>query len=131
MLYIIYGRQNMSYKERIQYNIMNTFSIKHSYSVKGVAILLLLFYHLFASKYEVLAMGVNYEPFPLETFRILANFGHICVAIFVFMTAFGISRGLFDQQELTPYKAYSQATKRFLKLMADYLFLFLSVNILW
>ena len=131
MLYSIYGRQNMSYKERIQYNIMNTFSIKHSYSVKGVAILLLLFYHLFASKYEVLAMGVNYEPFPLETFRILANFGHICVAIFVFMTAFGISRGLFEQQELTPYKAYSQATKRFLKLMADYLFLFLSVNILW
>lgn len=110
---------------------MNTFSLKHSYNVKGVAILLLLFYHLFNNPYEVLAMEVNYAPFPFEGFLTFSQFGNICVSIFVFMTAYGISRGLFSQQELTPHKAYSQAAKRFFKLMADYLILFLSVNVLW
>lgn len=110
---------------------MNTFSPKHSYSVKGFAILLLLFYHLFSSQYELLVMEVNYFPFPLEGFLTFSRFGNICVAVFVFMTAFGISRGLFDQSDFTPYKAYSQATRRFFKLMADFFIMFLSVNLLW
>ena len=110
---------------------MNTFSPKHSYSVKGAAILLLLFYHLFHNQYEVLAMEVNYSPFPLTSFLTFARFGNICVSVFVYMTAFGISRKLFSQQDFTPHKAYSQAARRFFKLMADFFFLFLSVNLLW
>ena len=113
------------------YNIMNSFSIKNSYNVKGVAILLLLLYHLFSGQYKIMLMEVNHFPFSLDSFRTFSEFGHICVAIFVFMTAFGISRGLFTQQEHTLNKAYSQATNRFFSLMMDYIAVFLSVNFLW
>ena len=110
---------------------MKFFNLKHTYSVKGVAILLLLFYHLFSNPYEVLAMEVNYSPFPQSMFLTFAQFGNVCVAVFVFMTAFGISRGLFNQQDFTTHQAYAQANHRFFKVMTDFFIVFLSANLLW
>ena len=110
---------------------MKTFTPKNTLSVKGFAILLLLFYHLFNNQYEVAAMEVTYTPFPLSGFLTFAAFGNICVAVFVFMTAFGISRGLFLQPDLTPRKTYSQATHRFFRLMLNFFAVFLSANLLW
>lgn len=112
------------------------FTKKHSNFVKGLAILLLLAYHLFESEELIVSMQVNHTPFPLEDFLRFTSFGNVCVSVFVFLTAFGIATGLFSQRNtLSPdlfwKTAYSQAAKRFFRLMLNFALLYLSVNLLW
>lgn len=107
------------------------FTKEHSLVVKGLAILLLLMYHLFENEQLISSMEVNYSPFPLSGFLMFTGFGNICVAIFVFLTTFGIATGLFAQEELSIKQAYNQAVRRFLVLAANFAVLFVSVNLLW
>lgn len=107
------------------------FSIKSSLIVKGVAILFLLNYHLFGEAGIVAELGVDYRPFPLEIFLTLARFGNISVAVFVFLTAYGITKGLQGQEGIGAQDMYRQAVRRMLKLMANFFALFLSVTLLW
>lgn len=108
------------------------FSKEHSLAAKGLAILLLLTYHLFENEILVTSMDVVYGPFSLQTFLMFTRFGNICVSIFVFLTSFGIATGLTAQKELPPLSdAYKQAGRRFVTLMANFAALYLSVNLLW
>ncbi len=111
--------------------MQNVFDKEKSKEVKGFAILMLLAYHLFESAELVNSTGVNYSPFPLEGFLTFAGFGNVCVSVFVFLTAYGISTGLWNQEGLTIGIAYKQAAKRFLRLLLQFLALFISVNVLW
>ncbi len=108
-----------------------TFTVKNTNMAKGFAILLLLLYHLFETEELVASLGVNYAPLSLNTFLMFSRFGNICVAVFVFLTAFGISNGLMAQGEITIKETYAQAAKRLTKLMANFAVLYLSVNLLW
>lgn len=96
---------------------------------KGVAICLMIFYHLFGTK-EMLE-GVIHGPLSDEAFMRLAGFGNICVGIFVLITAYGISKGIFADSEMTLRKAYDKAGKRFGKLMLSFFIFYLSVIIVW
>lgn len=112
------------------------FTKNHSNMAKGLAILLLLFYHLFENEELIVSLEVNHAPFSRQGFLLFSGFGNICVSVFVFLTAFGISTGLFSQKEtlsedLFWKKAYSQAAKRFLRLMLNFAILYGSVNLLW
>jgi len=107
------------------------FSKEKTWVVKGVAIVLLLMYHLFEHEHLVNAMGVNYSPFPMSVFLMMTGFGNICVAVFVLLTAYGISKGLLACEEISVKGAYEQAVKRFFKLMANFTALYISVNLLW
>lgn len=98
---------------------------------KGLAILLLLTYHLFENETLVTSLNVIYKPFSLSGFLTLTGFGNVCVSIFVFLTAFGIASGLLSQPDVTPAAAYRQAVKRFVILMIHFSVLYLSVNLLW
>lgn len=98
---------------------------------KGFAIMLLLIYHLFETEDLVTSLGVNYAPFSLNSFLMFSGFGNICVAVFVFLTAFGISSGLMAQGEITIKETYAQAAGRLAKLMGNFAVLYLSVNLLW
>lgn len=107
------------------------FKKENSLVVKGFAILLLLTYHLFESEQLVTSMGVDYSPFSLSTFLTFTGFGNICVAVFVFLTCFGIAAGLLAQPALTVQEMYAQAVKRFFRLMKNFAVLYVSVNLLW
>lgn len=130
------------------------FDINHTNMAKGLAIFLLLAYHLFENEALVTAMNVNYAPFPLQAFLLITSFGNICVAVFVFLTAFGIASGLLAQGGfsagksasgqssplsgsvhpaggISPADACRQAARRFLALALQFAALFLSVNLLW
>ncbi len=112
--------------------MQKTFTRDRSFAAKGLAILLLLAYHLFESEDLVTSMGVIYSPFSLNGFLTLTGFGNICVSVFVFLTAYGISTGLFARNEgFCLNGAYRQAAKRFLILMINFLTVYLSVNLLW
>lgn len=112
------------------------FTKAHSNMAKGLAILLLLAYHLFGEKETLVSMGVNHAPFSQEGFLRFSGFGNVCVSVFVFLTAFGIATGLLAQKESLSgpafwEKAYRQAAKRFLRLMLNFAILYASVNLLW
>ena len=107
------------------------FDKEKSKEVKGLAILFLLAYHLFESADLVNSMGVNYAPFSLENFLLVTGFGNVCVSVFVFLTAYGISVGIWKQEGITIGDAYRQACRRFFRLVWQFFALFLSVNILW
>lgn len=102
---------------------------------KGLAILLLLAYHLFENEEIIVSMDVIHAPFPRQGFLAFTGFGNICVSIFVFLTSFGIATGLYAQRESLGNRflkeAYGQAVKRFLALMKNFAVLYLSVNLLW
>lgn len=107
------------------------FTKENTNIVKGFAIILLLIYHLFENENMVTSLEVNYAPFGLEDFLTFTGFGNICVAVFVFLTGYGISKGLYAREGITVKEAYGQATKRFFKLMGNFAVLFASVNVLW
>lgn len=107
------------------------FTKNHSMMAKGLAILLLLFYHLFYEESVVTAMQVNYAPMSLQNFLMVAGFGNICVAVFVIITAYGITKSILDAPDMSWQIAGSQACKRFLKLMAGFAALYFSVIIVW
>lgn len=107
------------------------FSRKATNIVKGMAILFLLNYHLFSEEAAVAGFQVDYRPFPQELFLMFSRFGNISVAVFVFLTAFGITKGLLGQEGIEPRDMYRQAGQRMLRLMVNFFALFASVTLLW
>ncbi len=99
--------------------------------VKGLAIIFLLIYHLFENEYLITSLEVNYAPFALSDFLMFTGFGNICVAVFVFLTGFGISKGLYAQEEISAKEVYGQAARRLFLLMGNFAAMFLSINLLW
>ena len=60
---------------------MKEFTKEHSLIAKGIAIMLLLFYHLFHDEYVLNDMQVNYAPLSKQGILTLSGFGNICVAV--------------------------------------------------
>lgn len=111
------------------------FTTTDSSVVKGVAILCLLFYHLFEHAERVTTMQVDYRPFSLDSFLLFSSFGNICVAIFVFLSAYGIAKGIRDKEQageqITLTQMFAMSCVRYIKLTANFLAMFISVNLLW
>ncbi len=107
------------------------FSRKCSDMVKGLAILLLLNYHLFEDGMVVAQMQVDYRPLPEQVFVMLSKFGNVSVSVFVFLTAFGITKGLMGQEHVRPDAMYRQAVGRMLRLMGNFAALYVSVALVW
>lgn len=108
------------------------FTGKDTQIVKGFAVLSLLFYHLFENAQRVTSLNVDYRPFSLDTFLLLSGFGNICVAVFAFLSAYGITKGIMNRgDEVGLRNLYGQATGRYCKLTANFLTMFLSINLLW
>lgn len=97
--------------------------------VKGVAILLLLYYHLFRVQFENEAMGIKFF-IPVEISEILIGFGNICVAIFLFLSAYGMTKKLLSKEQKL-CEMYSYSLKRLLTIVIHFVVMFISVNALW
>lgn len=111
--------------------IKKCFDKKDTLVVKGIAILLMLFYHLFESRELLETLHVNHAPFSRNTFLTLSGYGNICVAVFVFLSSYGITRGLMGEEGLTPARMMEGAAKRCGRLMCNFAVMYLSVNLLW
>lgn len=107
------------------------FSKKDSMTAKGLAILLLLFYHLFYEEHVIMQMQVNHGPIPKDIFLMGAGFGNICVAIFVMITAYGITKSILEVPGMSMKAAYEQAVGRFIKLMGGFAVLYISAIVVW
>lgn len=93
---------------------------------KGVAIILLLIHHLFREEKDVVEMGVKTFFLSRERLIELAGFGKITVAIFVIITAYGISKAIYSK-ESDIKDSFNGALKRFFKLMLNFFVMYLSI----
>ncbi len=69
-----------------------SFTKEHTEIIKGIAIILMLFHHLFGFP-EWYAEGVSYIGIPLRANTLeyaIGQFGHICVSLFAFITGYGM-----------------------------------------
>ena len=97
--------------------------------VKGIAILLLLYYHLFHVQFENEAMGIRFF-IPWEISEKLIGFGNICVAVFLFLSAYGMTKKLLGREQKLS-EMYSYSLKRLLTIIIHFVVMFISVNALW
>ena len=67
------------------------FSKKESMKVKGIAILLLLFHHLFYNVQRVDESGIEFIYIKMELVQVAAVIARICVWLFVFVSAYGLT----------------------------------------
>ena len=108
-----------------------TFTKDDTLLVKGIAILFMLFYHLFETYERVNSLGVVYAPLSIDAFILISGFGNICVAIFAFLSAYGISRKLMELDSTDLRSWYKVSLKRYIKLLIGFLCIYASVTLLW
>lgn len=95
---------------------------------KGVAIILMLFHHLFNDFEEYAGYEVSYWPFTADRIYFWALLSKICVAFFVFLSGYGIAstfRREFGKGIPEGGKISQFIRKRYGKLMAAYWFAFI------
>lgn len=118
------------------------FTKEHTMQMKGIAIIILLFHHCFLNAqrwatvpYEKLATTkgwgyypISFAPFSPHTIQYLASFSKICVAMFVFMTGYGMWVSYESQKKKTTMSNYIK--KRMVTLMTGFLIIFVVTEIL-
>ena len=118
------------------------FTKEHTMQMKGIAIIFLLFHHCFLNAqrwatvpYEKLATTkgwgyypISFAPFSSHTIQYLASFSKICVAMFVFMTGYGMWVSYESQKKKTTMSNYIK--KRMVTLMTGFLIIFVVTEIL-
>lgn len=103
------------------------FDKRVSNEVKGIAIILMLIHHLFYCLYTFcLQYDVNMYPLSGETMRILSQNGKVCVSMYVFIIAYGITKGNFAKKEqLSRNSINVSAINRCVKLWGNFTFIYL------
>lgn len=97
------------------------FSKQDTALVKGVAILMMLAHHCFESPYRYAGYELNFFPFTESQTVEIASFFKICVALFAFLSGYGITKSL----ENTPRDGYAkQVCRRSFSLMSGFWFIF-------
>ena len=76
-----------------------SFSKYASRGIKGVAIILMLLHHCFLGRERWTGYEVSFAPFTEHQVTVLANFAKICVALFVFISAFGMAKSYLNFSE--------------------------------
>lgn len=118
------------------------FTKEHTMQMKGIAIIILLFHHCFLNAqrwatvpYEKLATTkgwgyypISFAPFSSHTIQYLAGFSKICVAMFVFMTGYGMWVSYESQKKKTTMSNYIK--KRMVTLMTGFLIIFVVTEVL-
>ena len=118
------------------------FTKEHTMQMKGIAIIILLFHHCFLNAqrwatvpYEKLATTkgwgyypISFAPFSSHTIQYLASFSKICVAMFVFMTGYGMWVSYESQKKKTTMSNYIK--NRMVTLMTGFLIIFVVTEIL-
>ncbi len=100
------------------------FSQHITMSLKGIAILLMLFHHLFshATTYEDVYQ-VLFTPFTRDQVNLFSEGGAICVSMFVFLTGYGMTISL--KRKKTGREKETYCVRRYLTLQVSFFIVFI------
>lgn len=96
------------------------FTKKDTALVKGAAILMMLFHHCFESKSRYAGYTLNFFPLTEGYTVMIATFFKICVALFVFLSGYGIAISLSKISPDNPLGYIKQVRKRAFSLMSGF-----------
>ena len=111
----------------------NGITKEHSQIIYGIAILFMIYYHLFAFPERVpeCLKIVNYLGSNLTL--IIAQFGHICISLYAFMSGYGMTRKVEIKQVCSTYDIYClclQQIKNFYLKFLPVFFVFVTYGII-
>ena len=112
---------------------MTKFSKDDTLAVKGIAILIMMQHHCFRNASLFANYDVSFYPFSESLIVPISNFFKICVGMFVFLSAYGLTVSLkkYDSQYSLNSKQYTDyLNTRLVKLMWGYWFVFILSQIL-
>lgn len=95
--------------------------------VKGVAILLMMYHHCFFCKERMGNHEIIPAPMSMSLLMNTASFSKVCVAIFVFLSAYGMTvsiKKIKNSMELSTGEFAEYTKKRYFNLMTGWLFVF-------
>lgn len=105
--------------------------LNKSNMMKGIGMLLLLFHHLFyyTGDYINKLSELNVDSFPFTLYQLgqIAEIGKVCVAIFVFVSAFGITKKSMHYALNINLK---KSIVRYIKLYSNYFFIYFLVIVI-
>ena len=106
------------------------FSKKNTAAMKGIAIIMMLFHHCFLEgRYE--EFNIIFSPFSESFVAMLASFLKICVAIFVFLTGYGLAIKYLDENSKGDKSIAKSTASRYLSLMSGFVFIFILSQIVF
>ena len=100
---------------------------------KGTAVILMLFHHLFYKPESYAKYALHLWPFSQNQLTWLAYSGKLCVAVFAFLSGYGIAatyRKAFGGRTPSGSEVWNFTWKRYWKLMTGFWFIFLLVLLL-
>lgn len=108
------------------------FSKEDTLAIKGIAILLMIQHHNFGVDDMVSEYNINCYPFSPEFVFLFSRFCKICVGMYVFLSAYGLTLSLkkYSSDTILSGRQYSLYIKtRLIKLMWGYWFIFFTAQI--
>lgn len=113
------------------------FTKNDTLAVKGIAIIAMLFHHCYTSKTDLNAYMISYAPFAKETVLRMSLWSKVCVGMFVFLSAYGITLSLKKiypkKDEKTKYIAF-QTKRRIWRILSGFwpVYLFVTAgSLIW
>ena len=104
------------------------FTKEDTLAMKGVAIIVMFYHHCFLSKDRFAKFDVTFFPLPEHVAITLSYFCKICVGLFVFLSAYGMTISLKNALQNKPEdrKTFELLMgKRYISLMMGYWFVFI------
>lgn len=101
--------------------IKENFTLNDTKVCKGIAILMMLFHHTFLNPDRYKGYTLDFSPFTESSINSFANFFKICVGIYVFLSAYGLT---------CSYQKWNKGNSRFLayryfKMMLEFYIIFI------
>lgn len=109
---------------------MKQFSKENSLELKGIGIILVFIHHLFLEEENWRGIDVQFLFFSRETVHYIADFSKVCVALFLFITAYGMTLK-FRQAEGRRGELAHITMKKYLSLLMLFFFVFVFSHIFW
>lgn len=95
-----------------------------SLSIKGIAVLMLLFHHLFMSADRFEGYTVSFAPFSQDLIVDIAFIFKVCVSIFAFITGYGLLKSI-SKTPLDRKNVFSWNITRLIKTMSGFWFVYI------
>ena len=108
----------------------HTFSVKDSQVTKGIAVFLLLIHHLFVNPADWKGYPLRFFAVSAEQMVKIAAASKVCVAIFLFLTAYGMTIK-YKKTAGTNKDAVRIALTKYVSILFSFLFVFLLTHLAW
>lgn len=108
---------------------MNSFSKQDTTRIKGVAILFLMFHHLFCEASRFSDYSVSFSPFSKDSVVFISMLLKICVGMFAFITGYGLYLSI-DKVKPVGRESMRWTFQRLLKTLSGFWFVYILVFII-